>query len=257
LRPINLIPAEERPGSTRPLRAGPLAYVVVGVLALALIGLTAMVVSNGQISDRKSEVAQLESEQQAANAELESLAAYTQFHAVREQRIETMTSLADSRFDWPRVMQELALVLPSDVHLTSLTASASPETGVSGGSGSGLRTSIAGPALELVGCAASQSSVGGFVDALKGIDGVTRVGVSSSAVGGSGESGSATASTCAAGNSSAQFQMTVAFDAAPVQVEGESGEATPPPAESSESSGESGSTESASSESSSGEGGAE
>lgn len=243
MRPINLIPEEERPGNRRPLRAGPLAYVVVGVLALALIGLTAMVVTDSQISERKAEVTQLESEQQAVRAEVESLAAYTQFHTVREQRVETMTSLADSRFDWPRVMQELALVLPADVHLTSLTASASPEAGSGGGAASTMRPSIAGPALEMVGCAASQGSVGGFVDALKGIDGVTRVGVQSSTVGGDTESGSASASSCAAGKKVAQFQLIVAFDAAPAQVEGESEEATAAPVESTEApSGESGST---------------
>lgn len=251
MRPINLIPAEERPGGRRPLRTGPIAYALVGVLALALIGLTALVVTEGQVSERKAEVAQLEGEEQAAKAEAQSLAAYTQFHAVREQRVETMTSLADSRFDWPRVMHELALVLPADVHLSSLTASASPEAGTSEGSGSGLRGAIAGPALELVGCASSQASVAGFVDALKGIDGVTRVGVQSSALGGSGESGSTSASTCAAGRSVAQFEMVVAFDAAPPQVEAgsEEAEAAPPPEASSESSGESGS------ETSSGEGG--
>ena len=32
---------------------------------------------------------------------------------VREQRVATVTSLADSRFDWERVMRELALVLPA------------------------------------------------------------------------------------------------------------------------------------------------
>lgn len=221
MRPINLIPEEDRPGGQRPLRTGPLAYVVVGVLALAVIGLALMVVTDGQISDRKAEVKQLQSEEQAAKAEAQSLAAYTEFHSVREQRVATMTGLADSRFDWPRVMRELSLVLPSDVHLSSLEASASPEAG---GGGVAMRSSIAGPALELVGCASSQGSVGAFVEALKNIDGVTRVGVQSSAVGGATESGSATASTCAAGKSVAQFQMVVGFDAAPAQIEAEAGE---------------------------------
>jgi Tfp pilus assembly protein PilN len=221
MRPVNLIPEEDRPGGQRPLRTGPLAYVVVGVLALAVIGLALMVVTEGQISDRKVEVAQLQSEEQAATAEAQALAPYTEFHSVREQRVATMTGLADSRFDWPRVMRELSLVLPLDVHLSSLDASASP---AAGGGGVAMRTSIAGPALELVGCASSQASVAGFVNALKGIDGVTRVGVQSSAIGGSTESGSAAASTCAAGSSAAQFQMVVGFDAAPAQVEAEAGE---------------------------------
>lgn len=222
MRPVNLIPEEDRPGGQRPLRAGPLAYVVIGMLALAVIGVTLMVVTDGEISDRKAEVTQLKAEEQAARAEAQALSSYSAFHSVREQRVATMTTLADSRFDWPRVMTELSLVLPVDVHLDSLTASASSSSGAGGGSG--LRSGIAGPALELVGCASTQASVAGFVEALKEIDGVTRVGVQSSALGGASDSVAAAAATCGAGNSVVQFQVTVAFDAAPAQIEGESGE---------------------------------
>ena len=95
-----------------------------------------------------------------------------------------MTSLADSRFDWERVMRELSLVLPGDVWLVGLDATATPSTSVGssggGSSGAGLRGAVQGPALELSGCAAGQESVAGFVTALKDIDGVTRVGVESS-----------------------------------------------------------------------------
>jgi Tfp pilus assembly protein PilN len=145
-----------------------------------------------------------------------------------------MTSLADSRFDWPRVMHELSLILPSNVWLTNLTASVSSEVSAQGGTGVALRSAIAGPALELVGCASSQAAVGGFVDALKVIDGVTRVGVQSSALGSeSSETGSATASTCQTRQSLAQFQMVVAFDAAPVSAEEAGGEAAIAPVETS------------------------
>jgi Tfp pilus assembly protein PilN len=247
VRPINLIPVEERPGRQRPLRAGPLAYVLIGALAAAVIGVTLVVVTDSQISERKSEVAALQAEAQTVQAEAQSLSAYTEFHNVREQRVATMTSLADSRFDWPRVLHELSLVLPVDVHLSSLSASASSGSG--SGSGVAMRSSIAGPALELVGCAGSQSSVGGFVDALEHIDGVTRVGVQSSTVGGASESGSTAATTCGAGKAVAQFQMVVAFDAAPAQVEAESGGEVPvEPAESAaEASAETASSEAAAS----------
>ncbi len=78
-----------------------------------------------------------------------------------------------------------------------------------------LASGIPGPALELVGCASSQDAVAGFVQALKDIDGVTRVGVQSSGLaGGAGESGST--ASCQTRNFIAQFQMVVAFDAAPV-----------------------------------------
>jgi Tfp pilus assembly protein PilN len=227
MRPVNLISAEDRPGGQRPLRTGPIAYIVVGALAAMLIGVTALVVTNVQISDRKAEVTQLETEQAAVQAQVQSLASYTQFHSVREQRIATVTSLADSRFDWSRVMHELSLVLPDNVWLSNLTGTASPGATPAGGSSVSLRSQTPGPALELVGCATSQTAVAGFLQALKDIDGVTRVGTQSSSLGGGGSSGSASASTCQTKESIAQFQTVVAFDAAPPPAEISSGEVAP------------------------------
>jgi Tfp pilus assembly protein PilN len=229
MRPVNLIPPEERPGGQRPLRTGPIVYLIVGALSAALIGVTALMVTNDQIADRKSEVTQLEAEQATVNARAQALAPYTQFHTVQEQRVATMASLADSRFDWARVMDELSLVLPDNVWLSSLTGTASPGVSLAGGAGVSLRSLIPGPALELVGCASSQAAVAGFMQVLKDIDGVTRVGTPSSSLGSGGESsGSASASTCQTNDSVAQFQMVVAFDAAPVSVES-TGEAVPAP----------------------------
>jgi Tfp pilus assembly protein PilN len=221
MRPVNLIPPEERPGERKPMRGGPLAYIVVGALAAAVIGVAVLAVTSNQISDSKAEIAKLESEKSAVEARAKALDAYTQFHSVSEQRIATVTSLADSRFDWQRVMHELALVLPSDVWLSSLTGTASPAVSASGGASISLRASIPGPALEITGCASSQEAVAGFVQALKDMDGVTRVGMQSSSLAGSPEgesasSGSTTTATCGTRSFIAQFQMVVAFDAAPV-----------------------------------------
>lgn len=229
MRPVNLIPADERRGEGAPLRSGPLAYMVVGVLVAVLAGVTALVLTGNQISEREAEVATLEAEDAAAQAKLVRLGAYTQFRNMSEQRVETVSSLADSRFDWERVMRELALVLPGDAWLVSLTASASSEAG----GGSGLRSSTAGPALELSGCAAGQEAVAGFVTALKDIDGVTRVGVQSSELGdsgggGGGGGGSGSGGECRTREFIAKFEIVVAFDAAPVP-ESSAGESPPAP----------------------------
>lgn len=224
MRPVNLIPAEERPGSQSPLRTGPLPYLLIGALALAVLGISLLVVTGNQIAERKDEVATLKREDATAQAQAQRLAAYVQFAEMREKRLATISSLADSRFDWERVMRELSKILPADVWLTSLHASA-------GGGSEGAAAGVAGPSLQISGCAHGQEGVAGFVTALKDIDGVTRVGVESSSVGSSEGGGGATTEGCGSG-SVAQFQMTVAFDAAPLppSEEGEVAalEAVPP-----------------------------
>lgn len=229
MRPVNLIPPEQRHGSQSPLRTGPLPYLLLGGLVALLIGVALLVVTSNQISERKSEIVTLKQEDAAAQKRAEELAPYVQLAQLRQQRTETVNSLADSRFDWERVMRELSKVLPADVWLTTLNASASPEAASgSGGSStessgaSGLRSAIAGPALEINGCANGQDGVAGFVTALKEIDGVTRVGVQSSALpteesaAESGEGAGGGGTDCRTRNFIAQFEIVVAFDAAPV-----------------------------------------
>jgi Tfp pilus assembly protein PilN len=222
VRPVNLIPKEERLGTRPPMRSGPTAYIVVGALVAALLGITALVVTNDRIDGLHGEAAQIEGEVATAEAKARELAAYTQFHSVREQRVATVTSLADSRFDWERVMRELALVLPDDVLLTNLSASASPGVTPPGGESVALRGAVAGPALALNGCARDQEGVAGLVQAMKDIDGVTRVAVPSSTEGEAegAETDSAGSAGCAGSELGAQFQMVVAFDAAPVAATG-------------------------------------
>ncbi len=231
MRPVNLIPVEQRLGRRTALRGGPVAYIVVGALVAALAGVTLLVITGNQISHRKAQVVQLEKEDAVAKARANSLAAYTQFKAVHDQRIATVTTLADSRFDWERVMRELALVLPHDVWLTNLTGTDNPQVAPPGAASIPLRASIPGPALEIVGCASGQVAVAGFVQALKEIGGATRVGVQSSALptesgSSSASSGSASSassvgatSSCQVRNYIAGFQIVVAFDAAPVSSE--------------------------------------
>lgn len=224
MRPVNLIPPDQRRGDSAQLRTGPLLYIVLGALALILIGVTMLVLTENQVADSKAEVVTLKHEDAAAEAKAQKLSAYVQFRTLAEQRIATVESLADSRFDWERVMRELSLVLPSNVWLTGLSASASAESsagGEGGGEASGLRDTVPGPALELNGCATGQEAVAEFVTALKDIDGVTRVGVSSSELANkSGEAGSGEGGgeDCRTRNFIAQFQLVVAFDAAPVPV---------------------------------------
>jgi Tfp pilus assembly protein PilN len=205
VRPINLIPEQEQRRSRGPSSSGnPLAYLIVGALAIALAGVVMLVLTSNTINDRESEVATLQVEKAAATARAERLSAYASFQQVAEQRKQTIAGLADGRFDWARVIKQLSLVLPPDVFFTNLSGSAG-----SGESSEG----IAVPSLTIAGCAPTQNAVAGFVATLKQIDGVTRVELKQSGV--SANEGQVNgASVCSVGNK-AQFSILVAFDEAP------------------------------------------
>lgn len=221
MRAINLIPPEARRDRS-PSGTGALSYLIVGVLVAVLAGVTALVLTNNQISDSKTEVAQLEQERAAAQERAASLQSFADFRSMQEQRTATVASLAQSRFDWERVLRELSLILPSDVWLTGLTGTVSPEVQLEAATAVSLRQGVPGPALEIVGCTVSQDAVGRFVAALRDIDGVTRVALSSSALP---EESSAPATTSGSGGESsddcqtrdfiARFEIVAAFDEVP------------------------------------------
>jgi Tfp pilus assembly protein PilN len=243
MRPVNLIPREDRRGESAPLRTGLLVYLVVGAFVAVLVGVTAMVLMGNKIADRKADVVRLEREDQLASAKARRLNPYIQFQSLAEQRVETVSSLADSRFDWERVMRELSLVLPDDIWLVNLTATAAPGVSLeAGGEGaSGLRGAIPGPALQLSGCASGQEALAAFVTSVKDIDGVTRVAMPSSELAGedagagvSSGGGADTDTDCRTRSFIAKFEMVLAFDAAPVPTGASEGEVAAPPTEESE-----------------------
>ena len=220
MRPVNLIPPDERRGDSAPLRTGSMIYVLVAGLAALLLGVVAVALTSNQIKDRESQKANLQQELDSQTARANSLAAFANFGAVQAQRSATVVSLAQSRFDWQRVLQELALVLPSDVHLSTLKGTVSPDVTVEGGADVTLRSNIEGPALEISGCAPGQDSVAKFVSDLEDIDGVTRVGLDSSQIDAEGAGPAASSSgsgdtACVAGPRTANFKIVVAFDQVP------------------------------------------
>jgi Tfp pilus assembly protein PilN len=227
VRAVNLIPPEERRDKA-PIRSGSIAYLLLGALALALGAVSLIVLTNNKVADREAKIDALRQQQEAAKAGADQLAPFASFASLEQQRTATVRSLADSRFDWERVMRELALIIPNDVWLTGLSASVTGgSSGSTSASSSGSSTgsldtsSITGPSLQLSGCAAGQEAVASFLTALRDIDGVTRVGLGSSDLANSSGSSSSTTGTteasgsCAARNFIAQFEIVAAFDEVP------------------------------------------
>jgi Tfp pilus assembly protein PilN len=225
VRPVNLIPKEDRRGGKAPLRTGPLSYTIVAFLLLAVGVVTLLALTGNKIADRKAEVASLQSQVDATQARADQLSTYTNFAELQQARQETVASLATSRFDWERALHELALVLPDDVWLISMTATAATDPSSSTSSSTTAVDGVTGPSLDINGCASGHEAVAKFLAALRDVDGVTRVTVlSSDRPGAESSSNSSTSSSsassgqstveCASRDFIATFEVVAAFDGA-------------------------------------------
>lgn len=232
MRPVNLIPLDQRRGDAAPVRTGPLAYVVIGFLVVALVAVTAVVMMGNSIDDKKAEAAGLEAQAAETQARAQALSPYVSFQQLRDARVETIGSLARSRFDWERVIREVTKLIPRSVWLQNMTGTVRPDVQLDSGAGIALRSSVPGPALELAGCARAQTDIARLIAAINDVDGVTRV----TAVNGikpTGDSGggaeSAGGSVGACPPSTPSFQLVAAFDEIAVpEIPGAPGAAVTP-----------------------------
>ena len=69
MRPVNLIPPEERRGDQAPLRTGPLAYILLAGLALLLLGVVALVLTGNQVSEREGRAGDAEARRRGGGGE--------------------------------------------------------------------------------------------------------------------------------------------------------------------------------------------
>jgi Tfp pilus assembly protein PilN len=254
MRAVNLIPADQRgDAGGGGGRSGGGVYVVLGLFG----GLAVMALLYGlaahETSSRRSDVATLTAEAQQAQARAAQLAPYTSFLTMREQRVQAVSELVDSRFDWAHAFHELGRVLPANkVSLTSLDGTVGSSSGSAAtpaaatGSGAGASTTAASsssgssvtsatppgsiPTFTLTGCATSQAEVALMLDRLRLIEGVKEVSLQSSTQSSAKSSSSAGASGsggCAGGEPA--FSAQVVFVALPNvtnPASGSSGSAT-------------------------------
>jgi Tfp pilus assembly protein PilN len=243
MKAVNLIPPEQRRGGSGPGRSGGGVYLLLGAVGVIVVAAAVYVLSANSVTSRQNELTKLQAQTQAAQAQANALAPYKQFAGLKQARVQTIQQLANSRFDWQRVMRKLAIVIPPDVWLTSLVGTVTPGVAVesdAGGSGSGnsLRSAMPVPAVELVGCTTGQAQVSRFMSRLRAIDGVTRVSLSASEKGddsGGGGGSSGGAGDCSGGSSRfPQFDMVIFFGGAAQAtpgVGGATGAGAPSPAQ--------------------------
>jgi Tfp pilus assembly protein PilN len=222
MRAVNLIPEDQRGTVSAAGRSGGGAYAVLGVLGgLALLALLYGIAKH-EISSNQSKAAELTARASKAEASASALAPYTSFISVRESRVQAVSMLMDTRFDWAHSLHEIGRVLPKDASISSIsgtvgapTATTSSSTKPAGASSSVASATPPGtvPTLTIDGCATSQGEVALVLQHLRLMDGVSEVKLTSSTKSTTGGGASSAPGGCAANDPA--FIVNVSYDALP------------------------------------------
>jgi Tfp pilus assembly protein PilN len=238
MKAVNLIPSEERRGGSVGVgRSGGAAYIVLGMLGVLAVLVLLYGMARHQVSDRQGKLASIAVQTQRAQEAATALTPYTSFVALREQRMQAVEAVVDSRFDWAHAFHELGRVLPRETSISSIdgtvggaaatssTASA-PAAATTAPAAAATSATPPGsvPAITLSGCASTQAEVALTLQRLRLMDGVSAVSLQSSAK--SGSTGASSASSN--GNCTAQsptFTVQITFEPLPTPA-ASSGSAT-------------------------------
>jgi Tfp pilus assembly protein PilN len=174
VRPINLLPARYQPARASGDRPG-IGYAAVAILAVLLVMIVVYVTTNNGINDAQEKAATAQAEQQAAQARVGQLQAFGNFQQLKASREDAVKRVAIARFDYERLMREMALVLPKNTYLTSLNAGAGGgDTSTTG------TTSSTGPSVTIAGCSPSHPDVATAIVRLRKLHNVTDVNLQNS-----------------------------------------------------------------------------
>jgi Tfp pilus assembly protein PilN len=171
VRAVNLLPEKHRPRRPTGGQQGS-AYAVLGVLGLALVAMLVYVLTLNSINSKRDETARAKAEAAKAEAQSRGLSAYGDFSQIKEARHQSVKQLAEGRFDWERLVREVAHVLPEDVWLLSSDAST---TAQAAGTPVPAESAPTGPTVKLVGCARSQAEVATTLVRLRQLHGAVDV----------------------------------------------------------------------------------
>ena len=225
MKAVNLIPNEQRRAQSSGAQSGS-SYVVIGVLVTLLAMVAGYVLTSNKATQNKNDAAAAKAEADSLEAEVAQRGAFTNFSQIKETRLASVSGVAETRFDWERLMRELSRVMPSGSWLQTTDASVTGDV-----AGAEAATPVAGttvaapePKANLVGCTPHQSDVARMMVRMRQLHRVSDVELNQSSVqlGAGSEAG---VDNC---GSYYQFDLMVSFSPTPPQTEAPHGEAVVP-----------------------------
>ena len=148
MRAVNLLP-KDGPRRTGPPVPPAVAATVIGGLVLVSLMISVLLLSaHGKVKSRQLELAQKQAELAAIPVPAQSrLQQQDALVADKAARVTALNSALSKRIAWDRVLREFALVLPDDVWLLSLSATAPSSAAATPVAGTSSTSSSSTPTL--------------------------------------------------------------------------------------------------------------
>jgi len=125
MRAVNLLPKDSARRAGPPVPTAVAATVIGGLVLVSLMVSVLLLSAHGKVKSRELELAQKQAELAAIPVPAQSrLQQQDALVADKSARVAALNAAVSKRIAWDRVLREFALVLPDDVWLLSLSATA-------------------------------------------------------------------------------------------------------------------------------------
>lgn len=213
MRPVNLLPEEYRPRRASGALKGS-AYAIIGILGLLLAAVALYVSTANKLTSSEQRTVRARHELAGAQRKVQGLQDFARFTSIKTTRISSVRSLAAVRFDWERLMRELALVLPDGMWLSGADVTTKPAQAST--ATTAAPTGPTAPTATLNGCARRQPDVARFMVRLRQVHAVEDVQLEDSAQAAGGSGGGAPSSSGPTGGADCgarySFTLNVTFE---------------------------------------------
>lgn len=201
---VNLIPGDRKRVT---VSVSPMTLGVIGGLVVVLAAAVLYVLAVNDVRTRKSELGRVTANAASWQAAANSYASYVTDADQQKQQLADIQQLVTGRFPWPVLLSQIGGVMPANAALSSLQAT-SPSADTTAAVGAATPASATTPttpttqAVQITGCAASQSAVASTMVALGRVHGVGSVALASTSNTTAGATGSGSSSAGSASSGS-------------------------------------------------------
>jgi len=148
MRAVNLLPKDSARRAGPPVPTAVAATVIGGLVLVSLMVSVLLLSAHGKVKSRELELAQKQAELAAIPVPAQSrLQQQDALVADKSARVAALNAALSKRIAWDRVLREFALVLPDDVWLLSLSATAPSSAAATPVAGTSSTSSSSTPIL--------------------------------------------------------------------------------------------------------------